>query len=47
MDVAGLPKGTDPGLEAVVEDVLARITQAVAPHQSGTTVEQTKDEDEV
>lgn len=52
IDVAGLPKGTDPGLEGVVEDVLARITQAVAPHRISTTAEPlateqtTKDKDQ-
>ncbi|WP_131103547.1 cytochrome c biogenesis protein ResB [Ornithinimicrobium sufpigmenti] len=35
--VAGLPKGTDPGLDGVVEDVLARIAQAVDSQQSSTT----------
>ena len=46
VSVAGLPKGTDPGLEAVVEDVLARITQTVDPQQSSMTAAQTKNEDE-
>lgn len=46
VSVAGLPKGTDPGLDGVVEDVLARITQAVDPQQSSTSAEQTKSEDE-
>jgi cytochrome c biogenesis protein len=44
VDVAGLPKGTDPGLERLVDDVLARITQQVDPQHSST---RTKDEDKV
>ena len=37
--VAGLPKGTDPGLEHLVDQVLAEVVEAV-----GGRAQQTKDE---
>ena len=34
VSVAGLPKGTDPGLEALVEDLVRRITEATTTSAS-------------